>query len=228
MKLMQLVLTNDGSHTIYLPELDESYHSMHGAVTESKHVFIKAGLNACKLTSLNIFEMGFGTGLNALLTWLECRRQGKKVYYRTIENNPLKNDVIKRLNYVEILGLTHEDKSVFRYMHDAPWAEDFEIDKHFVLHKFHGNLNDCILPGKIDLVYFDAFSPDRQPDVWKYAIFERLFRAMNAGAILTTYCSKGKVRRTLDAVGFKTEVLPGAPGKREMMRALKASSPGSE
>lgn len=225
---MQLVLTNDGSHTVYLPELNESYHSMHGAVTESKHIFIKSGLNACKLTSLNIFEMGFGTGLNALLTWLECRKQGMKIYYRTIENNPLGNDVIKRLNYGQVLGLSRGDKSVFRYMHDAPWDEDIEVDKHFVLSKNHGNLYDYNLHGKIDLVYFDAFSPDRQPDIWKYEIFERLFRAMNAGAILTTYCTKGKVRRTLEAAGFKTETLPGAPGKREMMRAMKASSPGSE
>ncbi len=201
---------------------------MHGAITESRHIFIKAGLNACKLTSLNIFEMGFGTGLNALLTWLECRRQGKKAYYRTIENDPLKDDVIRRLNYTKILGLTGRDKSVFRYMHDAPWAENIKIDRHFVLHKFHGDLDDYSLSGKIDLVYFDAFSPEKQPDVWKPEIFEKLFRAMNAGAILTTYCVKGKVRRTLDAVGFKTEILPGAPGKREMMRALKAPSPDSE
>ena len=218
---MQLVLTKDGSHTIYLPELNENYHSIYGAVTESVHVFINAGLNACRLTSLNIFEMGFGTGLNALLTWLECKRQGRKVNYRTIELNPLKNDIIKKLNYEEILGLVQGNKSVFQFMHSAPWGVETPVDEHFLMYKFQGSLYDYDFPGKIDLIYFDAFSPDKQPDVWKYEIFERFFRAMNPGAILTTYCAKGKVRRTLKAIGFKTEILPGPPGKREMLRAIK-------
>jgi tRNA U34 5-methylaminomethyl-2-thiouridine-forming methyltransferase MnmC len=218
---MQIVLTKDGSHTIYVPDLNESYHSMNGAVNESMHVFIDAGLNASRLNSLNVFEMGFGTGLNALLTWMECKRQGRKVNYRTVEINPLKDEIVKRLNYEETLGLDQAGRSVFRLMHNVPWGEDTIVDDHFLLHKFHGSLYDYVFPCNFDLIYFDAFSPEKQPDIWQYDIFEKLSGVMNSGAILTTYCAKGKVKRTLKELGFKTEILPGSRGKREMIRAIK-------
>jgi tRNA U34 5-methylaminomethyl-2-thiouridine-forming methyltransferase MnmC len=194
---------------------------MHGAVTESLHVFISAGMNACRLPTLNVFEMGFGTGLNALLTWLECKKQGRRVYYRTVELNPLDGDIVRKLNYEKILRLKQGNRSVFRFMHKAPWGKEILVDKHFVFYKFAGNIYDYHFIDKADVVYFDAFSPDKQPDVWKYEIFEKLFRAMSDGAILTTYCAKGRVKRILNAVGFKTEALPGPPGKREMIRAVK-------
>jgi tRNA U34 5-methylaminomethyl-2-thiouridine-forming methyltransferase MnmC len=222
MKFMQVVLTKDGSHTIYLPEVDENYHSLNGAITESMHVFINAGLNFCRLTSLNIFEMGFGTGLNALLTWLECKKQGRKVHYSTVELNPLKNKITEKLNYEEKLGLDQGYRSVFRFMHNAPWGKEIMIDKHFFLYKFQGSLDDFDFRDRIDLIYFDAFSPDRQPDVWKYEIFEKLFSIMNSGAVLATYCAKGKIKRILKEAGFMIEILPGSPGKREMIRAIKS------
>ncbi len=218
---MQVILTKDGSHTIYLPELNESYHSMYGAVQESVHVFIDAGFNSCRKHVLNIFEMGFGTGLNAILTWLECKRQGRKVIYRTLEMHPVKYEIIKMLNYEEVLELDEEGRLIFRQMHKAPWGMDTVMDDQFLLSKIHGSIVEHDFQSKFDLIYFDAFSPERQPDIWNEAIFAKLFRVMNKGAILTTYCAKGKVQRTLRQIGFQIEMLPGPPGKREMIRARK-------
>lgn len=218
---MQVVLTKDGSHTIFLPDLNESYHSMYGAVKESVHVFINAGFNACRLNLMNIFEMGFGTGLNAFLTWMECKKQGRKINYHTVEKNPLKEEIINKLNYEEVLGLEQDEKVIFRLMHNAPWGKDTTVDEDFMLSKFHGSLLDYASPGKFDLIYFDAFSPEKQPEIWNGEIFEKLSGMMNTGAILTTYCAKGKVKRTLRQTGFMIETLPGPPGKREMIRAIK-------
>lgn len=218
---MQVILTKDGSHTIYLPELKESYHSMNGAISESRHVFINAGLNASRLNSLNIFEMGFGTGLNALLTLIECKKQGRKVFYRTVEMNPLDDEIINKLNHEEILGLDQNDRLVFRLMHNAPWGKGTMIDDCFMLYKSQVSLFDYDFAARFDLIFFDAFSPEKQPEIWEFEIFEKLFRVMNPGAILTTYCAKGKVKRTLKEIGFETEILPGPPGKREMIRAIK-------
>jgi tRNA U34 5-methylaminomethyl-2-thiouridine-forming methyltransferase MnmC len=218
---MQVVLTKDGSHTIYLPELKESFHSKNGAISESRHVFIDAGLNARRLNSMNVFEMGFGTGLNALLTWIECKKKGRKVNYHTVEINPLKDEIFRKLNYEEILDLSQEERQVFRLMHNAPWGKDTLMDDHFSLCKFQVSLLDFDFTEKYDLIYFDAFSPEKQPDIWTYEIFKKLFAATNPGAVLTTYCAKGKVKRILKDVGFEIEMLPGPPGKREMIRAIK-------
>ena len=218
---MQVILTKDGSHTIYLPELKESFHSINGAISESRHVFIDAGLNSRLLNSMNVFEMGFGTGLNALLTWIECKKQGRKVNYHTVEMDPLKDEMIRKLNYEEILELNQEERLMFRLMHDAPWGKDTLMDNHFSLYKSQMSLLDFDFTEKYDLIYFDAFSPEKQPDIWKHEIFEKLFATMNPGAILTTYCAKGKVKRLFKEIGFETEMLPGPPGKREMIRAIK-------
>jgi tRNA U34 5-methylaminomethyl-2-thiouridine-forming methyltransferase MnmC len=204
-----------------LPELKESFHSINGAISESHHVFIDAGLNTSRLNSLNVFEMGFGTGLNALLTWIECKKQGRKVNYHTVEMNPLKDEIFRKLNYEEILSLNQEERLVFRLMHNAPWGKDTLMDDSFSLCKFQVSLLDFDFPEKYDLIYFDAFSPGKQPEIWTYEIFDKLSAAMNPGAILTTYCAKGSVKRIFQEIGFEIEMLPGPPGKREMIRAIK-------
>jgi tRNA U34 5-methylaminomethyl-2-thiouridine-forming methyltransferase MnmC len=218
---MQVIPTKDGSHTIYLPDLKESFHSMNGAIDESRHVYINAGLNASSLKSLRVFEMGFGTGLNALLTWIQNKMQNRKINYHAVDNNPLKTEIFRKLNYEEILGLTEEEKLVFLHMHNTRWDKNIRLDDNFSLYKFQMSLHDFDFTEKYDLIYFDAFSPEKQPDIWTYQIFEKVFAAMNTGAILTSYCAKGKVKRMIKDIGFKIEMLPGPAGKREMIRAIK-------
>jgi tRNA U34 5-methylaminomethyl-2-thiouridine-forming methyltransferase MnmC len=210
--------TSDGSKTVYSEEFQETYHSIHGAVVESTHVFIDAGFKACNKNPVNIFEVGFGTGLNAFLTFIEVERHKISVNYQTIELLPLDKSITDYLEYPELLS---SDLSVFRAMHDALWNETTEITSLFRLKKIKADLIDFKTVERYDLVYFDAFSPARQPELWSEEIFRKLFNQLTIGGILTTYCAKGNVRRTMEKVGFKTERLPGPPMKREILRARK-------
>jgi tRNA U34 5-methylaminomethyl-2-thiouridine-forming methyltransferase MnmC len=218
---MQITKTKDGSDTIFVPELDEHYHSVNGAITESIHVFIKSGLGSCEKRKINLFEVGFGTGLNALLTWLEIKKDNKMVNYHGIELHPLDHDFVLKLNYTGNTGLDISRVKFFQELHATFWNKKIKIDDSFTLHKIHGNIHEVDLPKGIDIVYFDAFSPDKQPDMWKEDVFKKLFIAMNYKGILTSYSAKGEVKRTLKKVGFFVEKLPGPPGKREMIRAIK-------
>ncbi len=212
--------TLDGSQTLYLGELDEHYHSTFGAIQESKHVFIQAGFEHCLQSDIRVLEIGFGTGLNCYLTLLAALMRGKSIWYSAIEKFPLPEEVWKKLEYSH--HFPGSNPKWFSLIHQAPWNGDTVIHPHFILHKIESDLlvMEWDMPF-IDLVFFDAFSPEKQPELWRPSIFEMIFDRMNSNGILVTYCAKGVVRRTLQSVGFVVERIPGPPGKREMIRAIK-------
>ncbi len=220
------VITKDGSHTIHLADLDVTYHSVHGALTESRHVFIDAGLQY-RLSlpyhpPLQILEMGFGTGLNALLS-LERAEMGSLPFaYTGIEAYPLSDEIVDRLNYVKHMKRTGLEES-FKELHQAPFEKEIQITPHFIFKKIKSTIQEA-LPQWVscfDLIYYDAFAPLSQPELWTPAIFNQLFDSMRPGGILVTYCSKGDVRRAMQGAGFEVWKLPGPPGKREMLRAVR-------
>ena len=218
---IEIIETQDGSHTLYLQDIDEHYHSTFGAIQESQHVFIRAGLNFCKMRDIRVLEIGFGTGLNCYLTLLENLSTHKNVHYYSIEKYPLSSGVWGKLNFSSYFS--NNDSGLFSMIHLAPWNCDIEIDTKFVLHKVEADLLKCDFKDfpPIDLVFFDAFSPDKQPELWNRSIFEMIYLKMSDNGILVTYCAKGYVRRLLQSVGFQVERIPGPPGKRQMMRAIK-------
>jgi tRNA U34 5-methylaminomethyl-2-thiouridine-forming methyltransferase MnmC len=220
---MDLVTTGDGSHTLYVPGMNEHYHSSFGAVTESEHVFIQAGLMPLAAQPrVAVFEVGFGTGLNALLTSMVALERKIHIVYHTLEKYPVGPEIASSLNYASILAPgAPELHERFMRIHQAPWDSITDIHPYFSLHKIKDDLVDFHPDFCYDLVYFDAFAPDKQPEMWSVDIFNRLFRNLNQGGILTTYCVKGIVKRMLKEAGFTLEKLPGPPGKREILRALK-------
>ena len=218
MQHIQIEKTADGSHTFFVPELDEHYHSTNGAVTESKHVFIENGLNQTDKKDISILEIGFGTGLNAILSYLEAKSKNICIHYTTIELYPIEESQAKQLNFSDQTGI---DSSIFNSLHSCEWGKDICIDSFFTLHKIKDDFTKRRFDRFFDLIYFDAFAPDKQPEMWTSEIFSHLFEQTASGGILTTYCAKGSVRRMLQAAGYVTERLPGPPGKREMLRAQK-------
>jgi tRNA U34 5-methylaminomethyl-2-thiouridine-forming methyltransferase MnmC len=221
MTIPELVKTDDGSDTLFVRELGEHYHSTFGAVQESMHVFIHAGLHKCDQLILTIFEVGFGTGLNTYLTLLETIKTNQSVRYITVEKHPLQDELWSAINYPEIIP--NGNQKLFKLIHNAKWDEEVKITNQFSLLKLHSDLTDinyAALP-LFDLIYFDAFSPEKQPELWATAIFCQLANQCTPHAKLVTYCAKGVVRRSLIEAGFTTERIPGPPGKREMLRATK-------
>lgn len=220
---MKLEQTADGSYTLYVPELDEHYHSVKGALTESQHIFINMGLNHSPVTNPHILEIGFGTGLNALLTLLTAKETGRAIHYTSIERFPLSMEVIEKLDYPSLFGKTAE--ADYLAIHNAEWGKDIPVSTYFTLHKIEGDFTSYAFPKGYDLIYFDAFAPEKQPEMWQQSLFNALYDVLNEGGILTTYCAKGIVRRMLQAAGFVVERLPGPPGgKREILRANKPIS----
>lgn len=215
----EFVLTSDGSHTLFVPELNEHYHSVYGAIQESKHVFIQAGLHFFGLQKerINILEVGFGAGLNAFLTFIETQNLKNEIHYTAIEPYPLNEKIITQLNYPSILG----NENLFFLLHKADWCKTVKLSAQSYITKFCTKIQDYKTDSKFDIVYFDAFAPEVQPEIWTEVLFKKLFGFMNDGAILTTYSVKGTVRRTLKKVGFIVEKLPGPSGKREITRAIK-------
>lgn len=211
-------MTADGSCTLFVPEMDEHYHSVNGALQESRHVFFQAGWDCLSRRRLRILEFGFGTGLNALLSVSRAVHDAAEVTYYSIEKYPLTVDLWRQLHY-DRLDIEGADRW-FASLHECPWDEEVMLNPHFRLHKIKGDFNETPFPGEIDLVFFDAFAPDKQPEVWSQALFDRIFQAMSSGGVLVTYCAKGVVRRMLQQAGFRVERIPGPPGKREMLRAL--------
>ena len=207
--------TADGSDTLFVPELDETYHSLYGAIQESVFIFVELGLKMCRKNSIRVLEVGFGTGLNALLTALEAERTQKMIYYKALELYPVSIEDARLLNYPELLGSCGD---LFDRINMADWEADVAINPFFVLHKAKGDFLAYLLTGMYDVVYFDAFSPEKQPEMWQEAGFRTIIEHCNPDAILTTYCAKGAVRRVLQQVGFRVERLPGPPGKREVLR----------
>lgn len=217
MMKIKVITTNDGSKSLYLPEMNETYHSKFGAKTESEHVFIKAGYRYISKPEIRILEIGFGTGLNVLLTWLECAKTPKKIYYETLEKYPLPDRIVKDINNFENDQLS----TFFKQIHKAPWNKDFAINPNFILHKKQVDLQYFKPKLNFDLIYFDAFAPNKQPEMWTPEIFQKMYDALNLNGVLVTYSAKGSVRRTMQAAGFTVERIPGPPGKREMLRAVK-------
>jgi Uncharacterized conserved protein len=220
----EIEYTQDGSTTLYMPEIDEHYHSTHGAVIEARHVYIKEALEK-RLSlspdsfSLSVLEVGFGTGLNALLTFLWAEKYHIKIHYTTLELYPLSIDIIRQINFP--LVMESDCTPQYEAMHLACWNRPCPLSDFFVLDKRNMDLVNDKLEGRFDVVYFDAFAPDKQPEMWQDSIYRKVYDSLNESAVLSTYCSKGVVRRGLQQVGFQMERIPGPPGKREMLRGIK-------
>ncbi|MBU8891276.1 MAG: tRNA (5-methylaminomethyl-2-thiouridine)(34)-methyltransferase MnmD [Bacteroidales bacterium] len=217
--MSNIVKTADGSNTLYSPEFKEHYHSTFGALNESMHVYIESGLKYCELKSLNIFELGFGTGLNSILTYIESIKNNLTVKYNAIELYPVKSEIISGLNYDKLF--TPEEIFTFNKMHSSPWSSDINISDNFIFSKIQADFSNYTINHKYDLIYFDAFAPDVQPDLWSKKNFIKLYNALNNNGVLTTYSSKGVVKRNLRDAGFIITRLPGPNGKRHILRAEK-------
>lgn len=221
----KLIATRDGSHSISIPDWDVTYHSIHGAIQESNHVFIQAGLvNAITRFPgqiIRIFEMGFGTGLNALLSMLYTTKHRTQLEYVTVEKHPIEPALALELNYCHQLG-EPSLQSAFMHLHDCKAVEVLEPVAGFHFRKIHGDIQS-LPPGLsgFNLVYFDAFAPTAQPELWTSEVFTSLWQRCLPGAILTTYCSKSVVRKNMELAGWKVVKLPGPPGKREMVLARR-------
>ena len=217
---VEIQKTGDGSHTLFIPEMNETYHSIHGAVNESLHVFIKNGFLASNARPVKILEVGFGTGLNAWLTLIEAGKQQIKVQYTGYEFYPLPDDMLRALNYPSMLDDQFRDE--FYQLHKISWDGAADITPFFSLEKKKEDLTIASVECKFDVIYFDAFAPEKQPEMWTPAVYSKMYNALLPGGILVTYCAKGEVRRSLGAAGFAMEKLAGPPGgKREMLRGRK-------
>lgn len=217
---MKLEQTADGSYTLYIPELDEHYHSIKGALTESQHIFINMGLKHSTAHNPRILEIGLGTGLNAFLSLITAEETNRNVHFTSIERYPLDDKIIRQLDYPSIINLGHEND--YYAIHEAPWEEDSKLTPWFTLHKIEGDFTNYEFQRGYDIIYFDAFAPEKQPEMWEQSLFDSLYEVLNEGGLLTTYCAKGVVRRMLQSAGFTVERLQGPPGgKREILRATK-------
>ena len=217
----KIFITSDGSTSIFLPELDETYHSKHGAIQEAYHVFIKNGLDLFDdKSTVHILEIGFGTGLNCFITYLESQRRGLKILYDGVEAFPLQAEEITQLNYVKELKVDQLSET-FEIIHSIPWEKYYKINDIFSLKKRRQLFKDIKDESSFDLIYFDAFGANVQPELWTEEIFNKMYKALNNKGVLVTYAAKGSVRRAMQKVGFEVERLPGPPGKREMLRGIK-------
>ena len=217
----EIIQTLDGSTTIHLKEWDECYHSKHGAIQEAQHVFIKNGLSLFPNQSVSILEIGFGTGLNAFISFLESSKLNQSINYVGVEAYPVNATEVLAMNYVDELNAKSQ-KEVFEKMHESKWDEKIELTAEFKLTKrkqFFDEIDDI---EQFDLIYFDAFGYRVQPELWSTAIFQKMYTALRPGGKLVTYAARGVVKRSMIEVGFVVEKLPGPPGKREMFRASKA------
>ncbi|MBT8327558.1 MAG: tRNA (5-methylaminomethyl-2-thiouridine)(34)-methyltransferase MnmD [Bacteroidia bacterium] len=219
--LLEIYTTVTGEKTLYIPEIDETYHSRNGAISESLHVFIHEGLNRIisdRISTVNIFEVGFGTGLNALITSLESDKQEIKTFFHTVEPYPVGLEYLKQLNYGTLLNST----DIFQSIHACVWEAEEKITPRFRLKKSMDQLENITLESNFyHCIFFDAFAPKKQPELWNASIFQKLYDALQIGGVLTTYSAAGQLKRDLKSVGFKLEHPPGANGKREMTVAIK-------
>lgn len=215
----KIITTEDGSVTIHIEDLDESYHSKHGAIQEAYHVFIKSGLDLFS-NEVAILEIGFGTGLNTFITYLEHVKRGLKVKYVGVEAYPILKEEVAQLNYVEQLQAL-EYYEVFKTMHQMPWEENKQLDETFEFTKRQQFFQDINDETTFNLIYFDAFGFTVQPELWSEAIFEKMYKALLPKGVLVTYACRTSIKNAMLKAGFKIEKLPGAPGKREMLRATK-------
>lgn len=218
----EFIRTEDGSTTLYVPELKEHYHSVHGAIRESLHIFIRAGLDFYHTTfpgrrPLHILEAGFGTGLNAYLALLWAQEHSCPLHYHSIEKYPLSPEEAGQLNYTDLLPAG--DSGLFGRLHECPWERTAPLTPFFSLHKQKSDFRETAFSAAFDLVFFDAFNPGVQPHLWTVEVLNRFAGALQPGGMLVTYCVKGTVKQALRDCGFTLERLPGPPGKRQMLRA---------
>lgn len=215
--------TSDGSHTLFVPSLNEHYHSINGAKQESSHIYINAGLQHSLKDNIKVLEIGFGTGLNAYLSLLHAQQTGKTIDYTSVELYPLSMKIVEQLNYVT--DSEAQEKEYFNLLHACNWNQKEKITPFFFLTKIQTDFSKVHLPLNLsptfDVIYYDAFAPEKQPDMWSQDIFNYLYTLTNQNGILTTYCAKGVVRRMLIQAGYNVERLPGPPGKREILRVTK-------
>ncbi len=216
----EIIQTSDGSTTIHIPQWNEQYHSIHGAIQEAYHVFIKQGLSSILVRNIAILEIGFGTGLNSFITFLEAKNNDLVIDYVGVDAYPVQEEEIRQLNYISQLN-ANQHQEVFKTFHSCEWGIAFQVNSNFSLLKrkqFFHEINDQQM---YDLIYFDAFGARVQPEVWTEEIFTKMFNALKLEGILVTYSAKGSVRRAMLSAGFSVERLEGPPGKREMLRATK-------
>ena len=216
----QLFITEDGSHSMFSSKHGVSYHSKYGAIQETQHVFIDAALKfrASSISQLSILDIGFGTGLNAYMTFLFGKKEKLKINYTAIEAFPISVEVAQELNFAQLLDEAPLD---FLQFHISVWEEKHTFSEGFFFKKNKKRFEDISFENQFDVIYFDAFAPNAQPELWEENILQKMFDALKKGGVLTTYCAKGVVKRTLKKVGFTIEAIPGPPGKREMTRAIK-------
>ncbi|MNK06479.1 tRNA 5-methylaminomethyl-2-thiouridine biosynthesis bifunctional protein MnmC [compost metagenome] len=216
----EIITTGDGSVTIYLPEMQENYHSKFGAIQEANHVFIQNGLALTQGRPISILEIGFGTGLNAFITYLESLKTNQQINYTGVEAYPVTPEEVVQLNYPIQLGAANE-QTTFDRMHNEDWEQKITLGTTFTLEKrkqFFQDINDV---DTYDLIYFDAFGYPYQPDLWSVEIFNKMFSALKKDGILVTYACRTVIKKAMIEAGFSTEKIPGPPGKREMLRAYK-------
>ncbi|MCC9044501.1 tRNA (5-methylaminomethyl-2-thiouridine)(34)-methyltransferase MnmD [Myroides sp. M-43] len=217
----KVITTSDGSTSIEMEEWGETYHSIHGAIQEARHVYIERGFDKIAASEIKVLEMGFGTGLNAFLTLVEARNKNKVVEYHSIEAFPVTEEESKALNF-EALYDTPEDEQLFNQMHQCNWNTTYQITPIFKLHKIHSTFEEAVVNQEFfDVIYFDVFGYQFQPDLWSVEIFQKVYNALKSGGVLATYACRGPIKRAMKQVGFTTEKVPGPPGKREMLVAYK-------
>lgn len=215
----EIITTADGSTTIHIPDWNEQYHSKHGAIQEAYHVFIKSGLDQISSKDISILEIGLGTGLNCFISYLEGKKRQLNINYTGVEAYPISENEFSKLNYVS--ELKSEEFDVFNKIHASNWEEKIELEQNFSFLKrkqLFQEINDC---NCFNLIYFDAFGARVQPELWSVLIFKKMYDALKENGILVTYSAKGSVRRAMIEVGFSVKKIPGPPGKREMLRAIK-------
>lgn len=216
MHKIQVKITDDGSTTLYHTALDEHYHSVFGAVQEAKHVYIQAGLEAVGSSPIHLLEIGFGTGLNALLSWQWAEHKQHKIHYTSIEYYPIQQAAVDKLYFGE------NNLIALQALHSSVWEQPVEMSACFTLKKVQANLLTChFTPMSYDLVYYDAFAPDKQPEMWSEAVLKKVALAMRPQAVFVTYSTKGTVKQILRKLGMMVKRLPGPPGKRDMLFAKK-------
>jgi len=216
----EIITTNDGSTTIHLPELNESYHSKHGAIQEAYHVFIKNGLSLFEGKSVSILEIGFGTGLNSFITYLEAKKSNQTIDYVGVEAYPVAVEEALQMNYVKELN-ANQEAAIFKDMHEANWEEKVAISDDFSLTKRQQLFQEINDEDAYNLIYFDAFGFRVQPELWSLEVFQKMYNALKINGVIVTYACRSSIKNAMIECGFKVEKLPGAPGKREMLRAKK-------
>jgi tRNA U34 5-methylaminomethyl-2-thiouridine-forming methyltransferase MnmC len=221
MSSLKIIETRDGSHSLLNEQLNETYHSVHGALQESRYVFIQQGLDFVSRSgksAINILEIGFGTGLNALLSVQRSIDENITTHYTTLEAFPIEEYTWSKLNYAE----SAESKALFEKLHRAKWNQSIEITPTFQFQKLHTSLQQVALEkNQYDVIYFDAFAPNKQPEMWELPMLHKVVESMRSDGVFVTYCAKGQLKRDLHSLGLQVETLQGPPGKREMIRARK-------